>query len=213
MKFRFIISPKKEFSMAAICNFLGLPIIARVSKEIITHEFEDPPDRKIYCSHFFPCTQFCNQFEGIGDGFFVTKIKDLSNGDLYALDSQIRLKCLALATLGIIAQTLFALLNLINRIAKIVSFAHFWYPSQEELSFGEKIWSFGKDVLRVLFAPFIFVMMELAALYGIIEPLNGRKLYAALERVSYGDGKLAPCFQPRATHHFYRGNLNDPDAW
>jgi len=195
--------------VAAICRFLGLPTIAKVSQEIITHEFAEPKNREICFSHFLPFTYFENDPNG---GWFAT-IRDLSNGDLYLDDDQIRLKSLALSTLGIIPQILFTLLNLINRIIKLVSFAHFWHPSQEELSLGKQIWSFGADLLRVAFTPLIFLMMEIAAIYGIIAPYNGRKLYATFERCAYGDGKLAPCFQPRPDRHFFGGNLENPSSW
>lgn len=53
---------------------------------------------------------------------------------------------------------------------------------------------------------------ELAALYGIIRPYDGRKLYASFERAIYGHEILAPCFQPYPRYHFFGGDPNVKDG-
>ncbi|MDE3055241.1 MAG: hypothetical protein KGI80_00875 [Verrucomicrobiota bacterium] len=48
----------------------------------------------------------------------------------------------------------------------------------------------------LFFAPATLLGLELAALYGIFMPHDGRKLYATLERFQYNSAVLAPGFQP-----------------
>ncbi|MBS4171388.1 hypothetical protein NEOC95_002136 [Neochlamydia sp. AcF95] len=61
--------------------------------------------------------------------------------------------------------------------------------------------------------PVALVGLELAAIYGIFTPYNGRKLYASIERAQYGKFTLAPCFQPGPTCHASGGNPQKRDAF
>lgn len=171
--------------------------------EILNNNCDERKNHPVSPSHFLPYTKFKN---GV----------DSSNRDQYsALDSSntIRLKCLAVVAATPIIQAIGLVLNLANRIAKIVSFAHFWHSSSSHLSLSGKIWSFGKDLLRVAFSPIIYVGLELSALYGLILPENGRKLYATFERCAYGEALLAPCFQPETKRHLGGASLEVPNAW
>ncbi len=171
-------------------------------KDIVTNGLDERKNYPVRLSHFMPCTKF---LDGV----------DSSNGDWYWEDSPrvTRLKCLALATATPIVQAISTLLNLANRIAKLVSFAHFWHPSQEQYCLRERAWSFGKDLLRVAFSPIIYVGLELSALYGLILPNNGQKLYATFERAAFGKAVLAPCFQPHPTRHLFRGKPGEINGW
>lgn len=173
--------------------------------EVLTNGFDERDHRPITCSHLNPYTQF----ERDPSGYYT----DLSNGDRYNNDDPhvIRFKCLLLALATPIVHAISLVVNLANRIAKIISFAHFWYPSSQ--SFTERSWSFGKDVLRVAFTPIIYLGLELAALYGLILPNDGRKLYATLERCAFGKEFLAPCFQPYATYHLGGGTIGKANVW
>ena len=64
----------------------------------------------------------------------------------------------------------------------------------------------------IVLMPLIYVALEFAALYGVLAPYGGRKLYGTLERLAGEKGFLAPCFQPEPTHHLFGGDLMDPYA-
>lgn len=74
---------------------------------------------------------------------------DQSTGDEYYDDSTstIRLKCAALFAASLILQPIGLTLNLLNKIAKIVTLAHLWKPSEEEYeyNFKARIGEWGKD--------------------------------------------------------------------
>ena len=71
----------------------------------------------------------------------------------------------------------------------------------------------GKDSLRIVAAPFSILGLELAALYGLIRPYDGRKMYATIERAMYGNPILAPCFQPEPERHAFGGDINERNAF
>lgn len=170
--------------------------------EVLKNDCDERYNRSVSFSHFLPYTSFEN---GV----------DLSNGDQYWEDdpNTTRLKCLGLVAATPIIHGIGLMLNLANRIAKIVSFAHFWHSSSDHLSLSEKSWSFGKDLLRVAFSPIIYIGLELSALYGLALPDSGRKLYATFERCAYGKELLAPCFQPYAARHLGGGIPGKKNEW
>nr|WP_166155485.1 hypothetical protein [Neochlamydia sp. AcF84]NGY94942.1 hypothetical protein [Neochlamydia sp. AcF84] len=98
---------------------------------------------------------------------------------------------------------------------EISFFFHFWTGKQAEnsYSFPGRLKDAGQDLLRVVMTPVALVGLELAAIYGIFTPYNGRKLYASIERARYGKFTLAPCFQPGPTCHASGGNLQKRDAF
>ena len=130
-------------------------------------------------------------------------IIDTTTGDKYDNEevSMTRFKCMAIAASAFLAQSVALLLNLINRIVKLVSLAHLWYPREESRSFVARLLEMGKDILRVALTPILFVGIQLSSLYGIASPLNGRKLVATFERAAYTKAFIAPCFQPGSTTH------------
>jgi len=170
--------------------------------EIITKGCDERGERSIALSHFLPYTKFENGL-------------DLSNGDLYWNDDPkiTRLKCLGLAVATPIVHAVGLVLNLANRVAKVVSFAHFQDRATENYSLSDKSWAVCKDLLRIAFTPIIYLGLELSALYGLALPENGRKLYATFERCAYGKELLAPCFQPFATRHLGGGTPGQTNAW
>lgn len=127
----------------------------------------------------------------------------------------VRVKCMLL-TLGTpIVHAIASVLNVAYRILKLISFSHFWMSKEEEASFSfkERLKDAGVDLLRVFTAPFALVALEVAALYGIFTPYDGRKLYASIERAQYGNFILAPCFQPDPRFHALGGNPQEPNAF
>jgi hypothetical protein len=96
--------------------------------------------------------------------------------------------------------------NIAYRIFKLVTFSHFWVEKKSEVNeSGEREYNFkarltdaGQDLLRIVATPVAIIGLELVAIYGLFRPYDGRKLYASIERATYGNGMLAPCFQPGA---------------
>lgn len=124
-------------------------------------------------------------------------------------------KCFLL-TLGTpIVHSIASLVNVAYRIVKLVTLSHFWMDKKGEksYSFKERSKDAGKDLLRVIMTPIAFVGLELAAIYGMFTPYNGRKLYGSIERAQYGNSILAPCFQPDPTRHALGGNPEEKNAF
>jgi hypothetical protein len=205
--------------MSFIVNFLqhAIPSIAEGGKDILLRGFDQNDDQIVALGHFVPCTEW--EEEG---GY---KLIDKGTGEVYWKDSPSmkRLKCLALAGATPVVQTIALVLNLVNRIAKLVTFAHFWSPDSFWTSTGEtiplkdRLIAFGKDLLRVVLTPVILAVMFVVALCGAITPLgNGPydagKLYATAERFAFGKDFLAPCFAPFAVRHL-GGGTPGANAW
>lgn len=158
-------------------------------------------------------------------------IIDESTKNRYDDDSfnTIRIKCAAIFVATLVAQPIGLFLNLVNRIGKILLFAHFWFPSSKPYHFEARLTEMGKDVLRVVASPFIFIGLLFAAAYGAtIRPLDGRKLYATLERCAYSGGYhrfvlrypndlqtalIGLCFQPEPILHLFGGKIGEKNAW
>ena len=105
---------------------------------------------------------------------------------------------------------------MIFRILKVASFSHFFIRKEGEgvYSLKGRVKDLGKDLLKIVTTPILLVALELAAIYGIFNPLDGRKLYASLEKLQVSSNYhfsimptsekvLAPCFQPGAISHFF----------
>lgn len=142
---------------------------------------------------------------------------DQTTGRKYLNESKgtVRFKCFLL-TLGTpIVHALASVVNMAYRIVKLVSFSHFWIPKDGEKSynFKRRLKEAGTDLLRVVTQPIAFAGLELAAIYGLFSPYDGRKLYASIERAQYGHFILAPCFQPDAEEHLLGGDINERDAF
>jgi hypothetical protein len=157
---------------------------------------------------------------------------DAITGDKYCNDSEdtVHLKCAALFAASWIIQPIGLTLNLLNRIAKIVTFAQLWTPSIEKYHFKARLSEWGKDLFVVVSTPLILIGMLFSALYGAtVSPYNGRKLYGSFERLAYSGGYqffgadegeknlhnhlLAPCFQPNPKAHLGGGELGQANVW
>ncbi len=101
-----------------------------------------------------------------------------------------------------------ALINMAYRLVKLVTLSHF-RGAFDKQHFNAA----GIDLLRIVAAPLAIVGLELAALYGMIRPYDGRKLYATIERATYGNFILAPCFQPDPKYHALGGDVNTKDVF
>lgn len=142
---------------------------------------------------------------------------DKTTNRVYLNESHIivRVKCLAL-TLGTpIVHAVASVLNVAQRVLKLAVGFHFWAPCENEktYSFSARAAEAGKDLLRIVCTPFAYIGLEFAALYGVIMPYDGRKLYATIERAMYESFILAPCFQPKPTSHLFGGDINKKDVF
>lgn len=127
--------------------------------------------------------------------------------------TNIRAKCCALFIgtfpLQPIFFTIHTILNLIDCASKLM------HGRCREGAIG-----IAKMITRIVLLPLTLLALQSAALYGIANPYDGRKLYASIERVGLVGERdiippffLAPCFQPDATSHLFGGNLDDCEAW
>lgn len=205
------------------------PEVYRAYKGVLTNGFDESRNYPVRLAHFNPFSSFYINPE---PGFNPRYSFDASTGDPYWNDNPhvTRLKCLALIVATPIVHAIGLVLNLANRIAKVITGAHFWRPLEErredryvlqerryrEIVIREDLsarrWTFGKDILRAGLTPALFIGLELSAIYGLLMPNQGRKLYATLERFAYGGHFLAPCFQPRPVRHLF-GGAAGPNNW
>lgn len=109
----------------------------------------------------------------------------------------IRYKCSWLTLCTPFVHLVAALVNIVYRIIKLVTFSHFWIPKPwYYYSFQARLEEAGADLLRIVATPIALIGLELAAIYGIFSPYNGRKIYGTIERAQYENFFLAPSFQP-----------------
>lgn len=167
---------------------------------------------------FQPINRWKLDSEGPQWGYGVQEpqyIIDQSTGRRYFNESKgiVGYKCFLL-TLGTpFVHLPAAFINLAYRIAKVVSGSHFWAAASHTTTFKARLTEAGKDLLRIVAAPLALVGLELAAIYGMGRPYDGRKLYATIERAQYGNFILAPCFQPDPTQHALGGDVNKKNAF
>lgn len=105
--------------------------------------------------------------------------------------------------------------NIARRIINLVTFYHFWTPKegQKSYNFIKRLKDAGDDLLKIATQPLALIGLELAAIYGIFNPYDGRKLYATIERAQYGTFLLAPCFQPNPKQHAFGGDPTKQNAY
>lgn len=134
---------------------------------------------------------------------------DRFTGRLYWNESKrvVGFKC-ALLTLG--TPIVHATVGLALKIFNVITLSAL---RSGEGSLKERFMAFGKDVARLALLPLGIIALEMAALYGVFSPYNGRKLYASLERAFYGEFLLAPCFQPDPTCHLFGGDPSKHNAF
>jgi uncharacterized membrane protein (DUF2068 family) len=142
---------------------------------------------------------------------------DQTTGRRYFNESKgcIRTKCALSALATPVVHTVAAIVNIAYRILRIVTCADLWRPKKatEDKRFKARLWDMSKNLLRIAAAPLAIVALEAAALYGVFRPLDGRKLYATIERAEYESFILAPCFQPEPEKHALGGDIKKRDSF
>ena len=144
-------------------------------------------------------------------------IVDQTTNRRYLNESEevVGLKCFLLAFETPFVHPIASIVNIVYRILKLATLSHFWVKKGDETkyNFKARLADAGKDLLRIIATPVSILGLELAAIYGIFQPYDGRKLYASFERATYGNFILAPCFQPDPKYHALGGDINEKDAF
>lgn len=142
---------------------------------------------------------------------------DRTTGQKYWNESEevVRFKCVLLTVGTLFVHAIAGIINIAYRTLKLFSLYHFWESKEGEKSydFKARLEEAGIDLLRIFSEPLAILGLELAAIYGIYRPYDGRKLYASIERAQYNHYVLAPCFQPDPKKHFLGGDPNKKNAF
>ena len=127
-----------------------------------------------------------------------TTVKDKNTGRTYRKQPAVsgRLHSVFLACLTPFIHFLAAILNSANRALKLVSLYHFWPRHKSNYSFSENLNNAGVDAFRIVSPVITLPALVVSAIYGIISPQDGGKLYSTIERAQYGKSILAPGLQP-----------------
>lgn len=136
-------------------------------------------------------------------------VVDSATGRRYLNEGELAVsfKCVLLTCATPLFQSANLLLNLAYRVARLITGNSFYLKDgAKDISFNASLMQASEDVLRIILTPITFLLLEMAAIYGIVSPYNGRKLYASLECAMYEGPMLAPCFQPIPTYHAVDGN-------
>lgn len=148
---------------------------------------------------------------------------DVTTGDLYwgVNKTPLRIKFALLATLGTAAHTIIAVCSAVYRV-----FHGLYLAIAPGKSLKERLIEPLKEWLTIASDLITPVALFLFAIYGQIRPYDGRKLYASIERLRFGQyevydnaygistdrpGALAPCMQPEAQWHLLAGYSGNPD--
>lgn len=125
-------------------------------------------------------------------------VKDKNTGKTYRKLPPVsgRLHSVFLACVTPFIHFLAAILNSGYRALKLVSFYHFWPSKRSDYAFSDNLNNAGIDAFRIVSPIITLPALEVSAIYGIIAPQDGGKLYSTLESTQYGGPILAPSLQP-----------------
>ena len=144
-------------------------------------------------------------------------ILDQTTGRRYLNESKgtVRMKCFLLLLGTPIVHSIGLIVNVAYRALRLLTLYHFWKDIGEDIhyDFGARVYDAGTDFLRICTSQIAFFGLQVAALYGVLTPYNGRKLYATIERAQYGRSILAPCFQPEPKYHLMGGDIEMQNAY
>jgi len=164
-------------------------------------------------NHFFPLSRFkeepfdkCNPKRA--------RIVDTLTGDRFNNDdrSTIRVKCLLLSLTVPVLHTIAALIDILDKLCLFIKTLRKLITYEDEEPIMKKVADLMKIIVQIILVPVCVILLELAALYGLVCPYNGRKLFANLERFRYGSDAFAPCFQPTAFGDQVNGTELEPEA-
>jgi len=114
-----------------------------------------------------------------------------------------------------IAHTIAMIVNMVCLFFKIISFYPLWKkdPDEEVYDFSHRIKQYGICCLRFVCNPVSLVCLQLCTFFILFKPLDGKKIYASIERAQYDVFRLAPCFQPNPEYHFLNGDISLRDEF
>jgi hypothetical protein len=128
-------------------------------------------------------------------------IKDQTSGKLYHNESKgsLRWKFFKMNGLGSALISIHFVLKTVLRIIKLATLSHLWMPQEDSKarSLKGRVTAFAADLARVAAAPLALAGMVVMPLYGIINPLDSRKLFATIQRAE--DFVTFESFQPQAS--------------
>ena len=137
-------------------------------------------------------------------------IKDMHTGLYYEDDPDIRIKSLALFIFNPLIHIPILIFNILYRIIRVILFVPLWsYP--KKLSAKDRWTAWGVDILRIALTPIAFIGLQFSAIYGVIDPKNGRKYTVAIQNLIYGETVFPICFKNvrsnQLNHSKYYGSL------
>lgn len=100
-----------------------------------------------------------------------------------------------------LVQTASILVEIVTFIFKILSLYHIRQTWKQPHAITAGLRLATKEFMWIALHQLTAVELELSDLYLLVRPYDGRKPYASLERLHYGDPLRAACFQPDAQHH------------
>lgn len=166
-------------------------------------------------------------------------IIDCTTGNRYLNQSKrvIRLKLLALLVATPVVHGFNTIIEIISRLYRLLTFEVFRHRYTRGRILSWKLSRYLKDAINLLVGRDLLalVALEVATVYGLFRPLDGRKLYGSLELIqsgyynhenSYeickqllnidtGDHRalLAPCFQHSPRVHLFGQPIEHAWAW
>lgn len=136
--------------------------------------------------------------------------KDLTTGKIYVHQDNTTLR---MKSAGLLVWTVAA--HICNAMKRIIGMLTLYFfcngkcGDKDKFSISERFILMGKDCLKLVITPAVVLSLEIAALYGLIFPREGRKEYASIERFAHvklgirgldlfgrKDPYCAPCYQP-----------------
>lgn len=206
--------PLTSHESAGVSDSAAVPTTSNISN-----------DKRVYLSDFVPSSSWEPDVNGPKYWYGGTPkyIIDGATGRRYLNESEdlVKYKCELLSAATPIVHTITGAVQAGVLLGKILTLSHFsTAPTAPTAS--EQWANAGKDLLRIVAFPVAMIGLECAAIYGIFQPYNARKIYTSIERLEYGDFhipgtldggfRLAPCFQPQAQAHLLGGSIEDPNA-
>lgn len=142
-------------------------------------------------------------------------IRDKTTGTVYSNRPIrfVRLKCLQLAAATPILHLMMMMVQISRESLDTLTLAHFRtsYRLRHKKSIKQWIglqqnehWALtatkqtAQDIVLLLLSLPLFIGLELSALYGVLNPRDGRKLYGSFERLRYSEPLLSTSFRPRS---------------
>ena len=110
---------------------------------------------------------------------------DQTTGNRYLNISEKTL--LACSAIVVVVSPIIEAIGVVANVIDFASFTIYWIKGEDantENYFIAKIINVGIRLLKIAAAPISFVALELAAIYGLFRPYDGRKMYEIITRVT-----------------------------